>query len=321
MPGGFLVISLDFELLWGVRDHETRESYGPSILGGRAAIPRILDCFARYKVAATWATVGFLFCEDRDDLMQHLPDVARRPKYKKTALSNYTYLDEVGTDERQDPYYFGASLIDRIAQTPRQEIATHTLSHFYSLEPGSTIDAFRADLEIATALAERRKIELASIVFPRNQYSETHLSVVSDLGLSVYRGNPKGWAYKPVEGSGETLLRRAARLADAHSGVLGHHTYKPSEKAPVNDPDSRFLRPCIGKLGRIHPFHIRTIERGMRTAAKEGSAFQLWWHPHNFGLNMEANLQALERILRTYKRLEAEYGMRSRTMREAAVFQ
>jgi hypothetical protein len=40
MSGEF-VISLDFELMWGVRDHATRDTYGANVLGGREAIPRI----------------------------------------------------------------------------------------------------------------------------------------------------------------------------------------------------------------------------------------------------------------------------------------
>ena len=42
---GNFVISLDFELMWGVRDHATRESYGRNVLGGRQAIPAMLDLF------------------------------------------------------------------------------------------------------------------------------------------------------------------------------------------------------------------------------------------------------------------------------------
>lgn len=37
-PGTF-VISLDFELMWGVRDVQTKAGYGPNILGVRQAIP------------------------------------------------------------------------------------------------------------------------------------------------------------------------------------------------------------------------------------------------------------------------------------------
>ena len=64
MSGQF-VISLDFELLWGVRDHADRTSYGKNVLGARDAVPQMLEIFAQNSIRATWATVGFLFCETR----------------------------------------------------------------------------------------------------------------------------------------------------------------------------------------------------------------------------------------------------------------
>lgn len=125
MSGQF-VISLDFELLWGVRDHSDKQTYGQNVLGARIAVPRMLDLFVRNNIRATWATVGFLFCETKDELIAALPE--ERPAYANKRLSNYAYLDEVGKDERSDPYYFAASLIGAIRQAPGQEIGTHTMS-------------------------------------------------------------------------------------------------------------------------------------------------------------------------------------------------
>ena len=164
MPGQ-LIISLDFELLWGVRDHADRASYGGNIIGAREAIPHILELFDSHGISATWATVGFAMCGSLDELMESLPPRDLSPSYDDGRLSSYTYLDDVGKDERQDPYYFGASLVERIQQTPRQEIGTHTLSHYYCLEPGQTQIQFEADLVAAIALAKRRKINLKVELF------------------------------------------------------------------------------------------------------------------------------------------------------------
>ena len=61
-PFGALVISLDFELHWGVRDKRPVDGpYRENLLGAREAIPQMLDLFEEFGVAATWATVGFLF--------------------------------------------------------------------------------------------------------------------------------------------------------------------------------------------------------------------------------------------------------------------
>jgi hypothetical protein len=68
------------------------------------------------------------------------------PNYRERRLSPYDDLADLGRDEESDPYRYGASLIAQIQARARQEIATHTFSHFYCLEEGGDLEAFRADL-------------------------------------------------------------------------------------------------------------------------------------------------------------------------------
>jgi peptidoglycan/xylan/chitin deacetylase (PgdA/CDA1 family) len=311
MSGQF-VISLDFELLWGVRDHADKQAYGQNVLGARDAVPRMLELFAARDIRATWATVGFLFCENKDELMAALP--AERPAYTNPRLSNYTYLGEVGKDERSDPYFFAASLVDAICKTPGQELGTHTTSHFYCLEDGQTLAAFEADLTAAKELAVRRRISLRSIVFPRNQFTAAHLEVCARQGITHYRGNPAGWAYRAAKGSEQTPAKRLLRLIDAYSGVLGSQTFVPGHDGLVDVPASRFLRPCAGKLAAFHPLHLSAIKRGMTEAAKAGQGYHLWWHPHNFGRNLDANMEGLRLIIDHFAVLRDRHGMTSVAM-------
>jgi peptidoglycan/xylan/chitin deacetylase (PgdA/CDA1 family) len=312
------VISLDFELIWGVRDHSTRENYGANILGAREAVPRMLEMFEKHGVHATWATVGFLFAESRDELLHYLPDEEMRPVYDNRAFSNYEYLDEVGANEKDDPYAFGASLIDRIAKTQGQEIATHTMSHYYCLEAGPTEAHFMADLAAAKAIAAARGIELRSIVFPRNQYLDRHLEICAQEGITVYRGNARGAAYRPSQGVEQSTWRRIQRLADAYTGILGDQVHALPETRPgsANVPASFFLRPNAGKLRPLHPVHLRQVEKQMSGAARDGKMFHLWWHPHNFGVRICENLAGLDRLLNHFNRLRCDYGMQSMNMAE-----
>lgn len=311
MSGQF-VISLDFELLWGVRDHSDKQAYGQNVLGARDAVPRMLELFAARGIRATWATVGFLFCETKDELMAALP--VERPAYTNPRLSNYTYLDEVGKDERSDPCYFAASLVDAICKTPGQELGTHTMSHYYCLEDGQTLTAFEADLAAAKALADLRGVSLKSIVFPRNQFTAAHIEVCARQGIAHYRGNPDGWAYRAAKGSEQTPAKRAMRLIDAYSGVLGSQTFGTGHDGLVDVPASRFLRPCAGKLAAFHPLHLGAIKRGMTDAAKAGRGYHLWWHPHNFGRNLDANMEGLRHIIDHFAMLRDLHGMQSLAM-------
>ena len=41
---------------------------------------------------------------------------------------------------------------------------------------------------------------------------------------------------------------------------------------------------------------LKRLARSIESAAREGSIFHLWWHPHNFGLHLEENLAALTKL-------------------------
>ena len=55
----------------------------------------------------------------------------------------------------------------------------------------------------------------------------------------------------------------------------------------------------------------------MERAAMKNEVYHLWWHPHNFGINLKENLGFLEAVLKHYKVLHKEIGMQSRNMKES----
>lgn len=316
---GTLVISLDFELHWGVCDHLTVDDYRANLLGVRQAIPAMLALFAERSIHATWATVGFLFFDRRAALVAGLP--SERPTYAAAGLSSYEWLTALGEDEDADPFHFGRSLLERIQRTPHQEIATHTFSHYYCLERGQTPAQFRADLRAARAAAETLGVSLSSIVFPRNQVAREYLDVCVELGIRAYRGNERSWLHRPTTRDDRGLVRRAVRLADAYVNLSGHHSSRATVVAPnlVDIPASRFLRPYSPRLRRLDELKLRRITRSMTHAARRGLPYHLWWHPHNFGVHLAENLGMLRAILDHFSGLSAQYGMRSLTMSELAV--
>jgi len=320
MSAGAFVISLDFEQHWGMRDVHTIERSRAALLGARAAVPALLKLFTEFDVRATWATVGLLFFESRREMMAALP--ARRPSYATAGLSPYADLSAVGESEADDPFHFAPSLIRRIADTPGQEIATHTFSHYYCCEPGQTVDEFRADLEAACRVA-RRTIGRApeSIVFPRNQMTPAHLAVCRDVGLVAYRGNPDHWAYRAARRDvAQSPLRRALRLADVYVPLTGMHS-APTDGGvalPVDVPASRYLRPWSRALRALEPLRLRRITAELEAAAQRGRVFHLWWHPHDFGLHPRENLGFLRRVLACFARVRERAGMESLTMSDVA---
>jgi len=317
MKTGALIISLDFELFWGVRDHRTLRDYGAKILGVRKAIPAMLELFKEFGIHATWATVGFLFFDRKQDLLACCPET--KPSYNNKALSPYNEVTSIGETEQDDPYHLGRSLLELIRTYPGQEIASHTFSHYYCLEPGQDARAFSADMQAAVRVASTLGIKMESLVFPRNQTRPEYLDCCHNAGIHCYRGNENNWIYSAGAAEDQSSLRRILRLADSYLNLTGHNTYPwPTTNGMLNLPSSRFLRPFSRRLAWADPLRKRRIESAIRHAARNGEIFHLWWHPHNFGANLPENLQFLRGLLECFAAMRTRHGIESLNMAEAA---
>lgn len=318
---GALVVSLDFELRWGVRELYPADggAYRQNLLGARAAIPRLLDLFEEFGIAATWATVGFLFASTRDELERYRPK--RLPNYADPALN--PYAENPGRDEDADPLHYAASLVDLIAARPRQELGSHTFSHYYCLEPGHDADSLRSDLESAVAIARARGVELRSLVSPRNQFNPDYAAILSEAGFTCCRTNAAGWFNR--ESAASHYFRtdvRAGRLLDTYVPISGDQVTAWDDLPFVGSlcclPASHLLRAYTPRLARLEPLRLRRIVSGLRKAASEHGVFHLWWHPHNAGVYTDEFLAFLRGILEEYRRCRARFGMQSLSMGEAA---
>jgi peptidoglycan/xylan/chitin deacetylase (PgdA/CDA1 family) len=316
-PAPCLIVSLDFELMWGVRDRQTVASYGANILGVREAVPAILKTFKDFGVHATWAAVGLLLFDRKRDLLEHLPQ--RRARYRNPALDPYAEIERLGEDERSDPYHYGLSLARMIATTDGMEIGTHTFSHYYCLEPGQDEETFREDLAAAIAATRRIAHEPRSLVFPRNQFNPAYLRACRSLGIACFRGNEASWLYRGAAEAELSLLRRGCRLVDAYLNLSGHNGFAPRRVEGLLDiPSSRFLRPYSARLRALESARLARITTAMTQAARRGLGFHLWWHPHNFGTSLNENLANLRTVLRHFAGLRERFAMASLTMGEYA---
>ena len=317
LPGA-LVLSLDFELHWGVRDHQPAEGpYRANLLGARAVIPRLLDMFEEFDAAATWATVGFLFARNRDELSRFRPSVL--PEYVDRRLSPYE--EAVGKDESEDPLHYASSLIDLIGNAPRQEIGTHTYSHYFCGEAGQTKTSFAADIAAAVAIANSRGVRIRSIVFPRNQFNPEYADILISNGITAYRGNPSAWMWRFRDNEeGKKWWRRAGRFADAYVPLGGGELVLWDSILQSNGMcdvrASHVLKPYRPTRGSLPAMHLHRIRRALRSAARSGTICHLWWHPHNFGRFQEQNLRMLRAVLEEFRRCRAQYGMMSLNMHE-----
>lgn len=315
---GSFIISLDFEMMWGGIDFWTTNDYGKShVEQVRVVIKRLIDLFKKYHVHATFATVGLMMNHGKKEAIDNIPPSVPSYSDKKKSPYHNQYINQI--NNKDEHLYFAPDLIEFLKDKPGIEIGTHTYSHYYCWEEGQTIEQFDADIKIAYKVAKENGIQLKSIVFPRNQVSDEHLKVCTKYGILSYRGNPKNF-FENTTCKYKMMFNRASRFIDAYLNWGGatstSYTNIHLDEQPLNIPASRMLRPYMEKLSLLEPLKKRRIKKEMIHAAKNNELYHLWWHPHNFGSDMEKNLSFLEDILIIYDKCHKKYRMQSFTMNE-----
>ena len=315
MHTSYFVVSLDFELHWGRFDKVPLAGNERYYLQTREAVPRLCDEFASHGIAATWAAVGMLFAESREELDAYAP--TEKPAYYNKQFSAYHWLDGKNIDKRM---IFAPDLIAEVLRTPGQEIGSHTFAHYYTREPGHCAATFRADLQAAKRIAaDKFGIKLESLVFPRNQYDAEAIAVAGEEGFRSVRSNPEDWYWKnPHE---EQLIKKVFRTGDtvfplgkktSYASSIARHA---SSDTPFCVPASRFFRPYQNVLPLLNRWKIDRIKQEMTRAARHGEIYHLWWHPHNHGHHFEESFAELRIILDHYRYLHDTMGMVSVGMR------
>jgi peptidoglycan/xylan/chitin deacetylase (PgdA/CDA1 family) len=316
---GVFVVSLDFELYWGMPGKKTIEQYSENLRGVRNAVDEMLSLFDANGIHATWATVGFLYFKNSDELKKNLPQ--HIPQYAADGLSTYSYIEKCGHLEAE--YHFAPEVIEKIRRYAGQEIGTHTFSHYYCLEEGQSLREFKEDILQALRAARAKGISVKSLVFPRNQWNKEYLSVLAELGIRCYRGNESHWIYNATDDGRQGKIRRVLRLLDNFVNISGYNTYKLTDhqlEGPIiNLPSSRFLRPYFPGPAFLNGMRLKRITEAMTDAAINHKVFHLWWHPHNFGMYTQQNISFLGEILKHFKSLEKQYGMQTLNMGELSM--
>jgi peptidoglycan/xylan/chitin deacetylase (PgdA/CDA1 family) len=309
---GYFVISLDFELLWGVFDKVDYNQKIAYFQNTRKVVPEILKLFTAHEISCTWATVGMLFNENWEEWERNVPQ--KLPEYNDSNLCPYNFGRRI-KDRGTEALCFAPDLIRMIIETPRQEMATHTYSHFYCSEEGQTLSAFKADLQKAIFMAEKYGVQLKSLVFPRNQLNGDYLALCHELGITTVRSNPDNWYWKETQQS--SLLKRLFRTGDAYYGTYDKSypltAVSKTPGKPGQQKASRLLRP-FSPVRWLNSLKIARIKAEMTAAAKKKEVYHLWWHPHNFGEHPEENLADLREIVHHFDDLKKLYNFRSRHM-------
>lgn len=313
---GIFVISLDFELLWGILDQPNYIQYARNNIANVAkVIDKLIDLFKQYEINATFATVGFVMCHSFEELESYSP--IQKPTYSQQNLSPYNELvKRLATSNPE--WFFAPKIVQKLINTENIEVASHTFSHYYCWESGQTPMQFEEDIRASIQIAKDYGVSTESIVFPRNNVNDDYLKICRSLGIKSYRGNPQLF-FGRSSNSFNRIWNRGCRLIDSYLPISHHTSYRIENISvcadlPINIPASRFLRPYSPSLHRLESIKINRIISEIKQAAENNEIYHLWWHPHNFGNYMENNINNLRKILQAYSDCKKNLGMRSYSM-------
>lgn len=278
-----VVVSLDFELRWGVYDvyRDDVGGYRRNLEGVRDAVPGLLELFRTHGVRATWATVAALVCESWDEYEARAPAA---PQYLDAAFAPVAGLRNLDPTGR---LHFAPDLVRTVVEAPGQELGSHSFSHWFFGEAGFHRGDATRDAEAVRALfMDKFGLAPTSFVFPRNQVAFEDELIAT--GLRALRTNPRGLVWRLPASLRESPPARVVRLVQAFGGIQAARRLGPLV------PASAFVR--LGLPRPLFGAHLRAIAGAVRRCRPD-EFVHLWFHPHNLGDAPEARLAELGELL------------------------
>lgn len=296
----YFCISLDFEIRWGMR-HLLKgdpNGYREDLEMVREAVPALSELFRHYSFATTWATVGALALNSWEEFFDCIPD-----SFLRSVGGFKTFEDE--TSSALEHLYFAPDIVTRLANEESVELASHTFTHLFALEPGTTREDFVCDANWLARTFEQRGLRPpSSLVYPRNQIA--FVEDMMDLGIKKVRYNQRDdqSAHNTVQGN--TFFRRADRYL-RNSNPFGKTS---AAVTPMGTRASMFFNPNLpAPLWNLHLSRIRRELRGLR----DGECFHIWWHPHNMRRDLRNNMERTRSMLDALKSAE-DVGVKNAQM-------
>ena len=297
-----MVISLDFEMRWGVHDiyGANFDAYRDNVNNLHEVIPHTLKTFSERGLKATWATVGAVGLNSWNEYFEVAPPA---PNYQNKALAinpRYADLDPDGT------LHFAPELIRKIIDTPGQELGSHTFSHIYFREPGVTENDFLLEMKAVKNLWNNRfDRDPVSLVFPRNQSAFEYL--MPKTGIRVWRDNEKVWYFNQNTVRTNSHLPRFLRIIESVTPWVR----RAAPLEPGITRSSLFIRFNLPES--LWKMHIARVTHELNSI-NSGQIFHIWWHPENLGSNMKRSLNRLGELLDTVSKISDKNGLKSTNM-------
>lgn len=262
-----LVVSLDFELGWGVLDSEdwrTRERNG-LYRNMRPVLSKLFDHLRAWQCPTSWAAVASMFESDQEALaLEHLPDGYRK------AVNHFVREAEAATRDARD-------LMERWPELAEfSEICSHTSTHLYPALPGMTGAAYAADVRRSCEQLEAYfGNQVESLVFTRDDCK--FLPEVMQSGPLHARIGPPSYGSR---GSGKfaRIGRGAARFFEA----VPPSEFERLPQGGSTQSGSFYFNWSGGDFEAVKRAQVQIqARRALRQLASSDQVIHVWLHPFN----------------------------------------
>lgn len=318
MTQGRFILSLDYELIWGVYEKKRIWDYVHSNLNNaNDALVKICDLAEQYDIKLSIGIVGLLNIDHNknDDSIcnNKIKSIAFWKKNRESIYRNHlTDFDKICGDP---------SIIQNLISRKNIEIVSHTYYHSFFQDEENLKETLSLESFKIKELFKLLEIPMNSIIFPRNQYNKELLKEFQTLGFRYFRGIDFGfsWTKHSLFKKNFNLLSKLYYIIRLYSGYPVDRTYflPKKEMGLKNVKGSYFMRPYNHITKKIEHRKVLSIKKQMSKAALEGKYFHIWWHPHNYGKNLNENLSQIEEIFRHYKELNLKFGYESKFISES----
>lgn len=298
---GAVVLSIDFELRWGMHHviREGSDAYAANLLNAPSAAEMLINELCARGIRATWATVGAMACEGWDDYWARAPRGPRYADRRLAVMRTFQDLDPAGG------MHFRRATVLRISQSPGQELGCHTFSHVLCAREGAVDADLEADLRACAVLwMELFGSTPRSLVYPCDELC--HLHKLAPLGIRVVRVPGSVWARRPA------VLRQAVAAANAFLSPASHEPYGTHDGLVLTE-GSRFVR--FGLPEPLWQVHLDAVRRSLRRVVA-GRVLHLWWHPHNLGGDLVRSAQRVRSLLDAVQECMESDGLQSLRMED-----
>lgn len=292
MPGTF-IISLDCEGKWGIADLDSRIESGFITTSALvAAYDSLLRTLSVYEASATFAFV-MAFTLTNNELEEWMPRLTDVQVGGANWMRNFRRAEAEGDFDG----WFCPQALDLVWDSGLHEIACHGFRHVLLGNGEVTKEEARYELQSATELAKRKRIDLKTFVFPRNHVG--NLDLLADLGYVGFRN------VHPIVG-------RHGRLGNLTRELNVRETSQNSEPSAiglVSIPGGYFLNWRNG-LRRAIPEAV-TLMRWrsiLNDAVVNDRVALLYLHPHNL-IDGPGTLKLLEGVLQIASKLRESKGL------------